>query len=218
MWVVQITLNFGKEANMRISFIVFLVASLLGGCATSSDVAFRNAYYGNSAVSPVLHTPSTDARVQVLAPCVPYRADTVIDWAMELPDRKQSSRSVGMQVSGGSIDCFQRESGSSQTGDLGRRLPEDRVNELRQSCLFGLLWCRSSLSMTLTTRNVHPGTAERWHRGWGTGKKPCTYGVQGESRTANLGIQGPVRDVYGRPLYPPTAELTSSTRQEIVCK
>ncbi len=100
--------------TIRISFSVFVLA-ILAGCATSpSPYRADSGYYYGQGQGGYAAVP-TDVGVRT-APCQPFRADALIDWAKELDDGKQHSRSAGVNVKNGSVDCTQTESAGSRMG------------------------------------------------------------------------------------------------------
>jgi hypothetical protein len=104
---------------MRIALIkTFLIVAGLGlylflsGCAASGGYRVDPYYYGNNAYYTGSYIDST---VRV-APCQPYRADALMNWAKEL-DEKQHSRSANVSVQNGAVNCTTSENASSQTSN-----------------------------------------------------------------------------------------------------
>lgn len=61
------------------------------------------------------------------APCQPFRADALMNWALELDEGKQHSRSAAATVRNGSADCTQTESAGSSS--KGVQAPQPRRAE-----------------------------------------------------------------------------------------
>lgn len=101
--------------TVRFALAVIALA-ILAGCATSpspyrGDTGYQGSYgayggYSSPGLSEGLRT----------APCQPFRADALIDWAKELDDGKQHARAASMNVQNGNVSCTQTESAGSRMG------------------------------------------------------------------------------------------------------
>lgn len=93
-------------------FFATVALAILAGCATgpapSRGDSGPQGQSGYAAVQADVGARTT--------PCQPFRADALIDWAKELDDGKQHSRSAGVSVKNGGVDCTQTESAGSRMG------------------------------------------------------------------------------------------------------
>ena len=91
---------------------LMIVAQLavLTGCVAVPGVYSRGMYsqgaynYSSYGVAPVRSEP-----------CQPYKADSVTDWAKELPNDSRHSRSANVTNSNGLVTCNMNESASSNS-------------------------------------------------------------------------------------------------------
>jgi hypothetical protein len=116
-----------KGAHMHTSkFFLIVLLAILAGCATGPAPApYRGGpgYQGQGGYATV----QTDVGART-APCQPFRADELMDWALELDDKRQHSRSAGVNVrKDGSVECSQTESASSSS--KGVQAPQPRRAE-----------------------------------------------------------------------------------------